>query len=644
MAIRTPPRHRRNAVPHYRGADLCLPRHERAPDVANLEAVRRWVRDAPRPTAIDLFSGAGGLSLGLADAGFSVLLGADWDARAVETHEANLAGLGYVGDLSDPGDLLDHLEGWGITDVDLVAGGVPCQPFSRAGRSGIRNLVANGVRSVEDPRAELWQGFMAVVGRLRPRAVIVENVPDLPVWDDGAVLMGFYESLGELGYSVDARVLDAFQYGVPQHRARLILVGLRDGGDFAWPEASNAITTLRDAIGDLPPVPPAQRAERVPYFGPRTPFQERMRAGVPDTDAGIVFDHITRDVRPDDAEAFGLLEEGQTYLDLPEHLQRYRSDIFTDKYKRLAWSEVSRSITAHIAKDGYWYIHPQQHRTLSVREAARVQTFPDRFRFAGQPSLRLRQIGNAVPPMLAEAVGRQVRIALEHEGAAPRSESFEFRARLLEWHRRNRRTYAWRTGQQDPWNVLMGELCLARTRSELVPALFEALQTLAPSPAALLANPDPVRTLRDLGLGARAAALVEVARDLQSRFGGSVPDAELELRSIANVGDNVAQAVLCFGFGRRAVFLDVTTARLVERFCGRTDRRRWQIRLDLYRLAGPPGPDAEFNRALLDHGALVCRSEKPLCGECPVMERCAARGGFEVASELALPVGCADAA
>src|SRR5262245_3217031 len=110
---------RRTAVPHYRGADLRLPRHPTAPDPADLAGVQEWVRNAPRPTAIDLFSGAGGLSLGLRSAGFSILLGADLDGRAVETHTANLGGLGYVGDLSDPAELLDHLDGWGITDVDL---------------------------------------------------------------------------------------------------------------------------------------------------------------------------------------------------------------------------------------------------------------------------------------------------------------------------------------------------------------------------------------------------------------------------------------------------------------------------------------------------------------------------------------------
>ena len=239
--------------------------------------------------------------------------------RAVETHEANIGGLGYVGDLSDPAELIDYLEAGGSRSVDLVAGGPPCQPFSRAGRSMIRNLVASGSRSADDPRAELWQGFMAVVEHLRPRAVLVENVPDLPSWDDGSVLMGFYESLGDLGYTVDARVLDAFQYGVPQHRARLFLVGLRQTtATFEWPEPVDEITTLRDAIGDLPPVPPAQRTERIPYFGPRDqPSSGGCATVLPRRTAQSVYDHITRDVRPDDAEAFALLGEGQTYMDLP---------------------------------------------------------------------------------------------------------------------------------------------------------------------------------------------------------------------------------------------------------------------------------------------------------------------------------------
>ena len=115
------------------------------------------------------------------------------------------------------------------------------------------------------------------------------------------------------------------------------------------------------------------------------------------------------------------MKPGTRYGDLPKHLRRYRDDIFDDKYNRLSWDDVSRSITAHIAKDGYWYIHPSEQRTLTVREAARIQTFPDHFRFAGTRSHAFRQIGNAVPVALAEAIGRQIAALFEDASAGSRS-------------------------------------------------------------------------------------------------------------------------------------------------------------------------------------------------------------------------------
>ena len=118
-------------------------------------------------------------------------------------------------------------------------------------------------------------------------------------------------------------------------------------------------------------------------------------------------------MRPDDAQIYSQLNPGDTYLDVPEHSRRYRSDIFNDKYVRLSFDGLSRTVTAHIAKDGYWYIHPREDRTLSIREAARIQTFPDGLRFAGYPSNRYRQIGNAVPPMLASALASSVKRAME---------------------------------------------------------------------------------------------------------------------------------------------------------------------------------------------------------------------------------------
>ncbi|MGH7641460.1 MAG: DNA (cytosine-5-)-methyltransferase [Candidatus Dormibacteria bacterium] len=614
----------RTAVPLHRGQALILERPFDAPDPADLTQVRRWVRSAPRPTAVDLFCGAGGLGLGLQDAGFSVVVGADSDPRCVQTHVANLRGLGYVGDLADPADLLAHLSAWGITSADLVAGGVPCQPFSRAGQSKLRSLVDQGVRSHDDPRIHLWSGFLSVVSALRPRAVLLENVPDLATWDDGAVLIGIREGLRDLGYWTDTRLLDAQAYCVPQHRSRLFTVGFRSREGFFWP-ASTGRFTVRDAIGDLPKVPGGQVEETIPYGGPpTTELQSRLRRGVATDLLGVIHDHMTRAVRPDDAQAFALLGPGQTYQDLPSHLQRYRSDIFTDKYKRMAWDDLGRTITAHMAKDGYWYIHPSQDRTLSIREAARLQTFPDWYRFAGHPSHRYRQIGNAVPPLLAEALGRELRLALGRSGRPETSRrSVDAREELLGWHSKKGRAYPWRTGA-DPWHVLIAEMCLHRTRADQVVPVYQRLVRLAPTPRALLVNADAARrAMQPLGLWWRVRNILDVARVLQERFEGVVPSTSLELRSLPGVGDYVAGAVLCFAFGRRAVLLDTNTERIVGRVRGGPRGRRMQMRLDLYDLAGQEGPDRDFNYALLDLGALVCRPEHPDCSRCPIGRACA---------------------
>ena len=324
---------RRPQVAHHRGVPSRPRPAPSKPAAADVQAARAYlggIRD--RPTAVDVFCGAGGLSLGLERAGFDVLVGADSDEWAVRTHDANLPGLSWCGDLTDPTEFLNTLKVWGVDQIDLVAGGVPCQPFSRAGRSRIRDLVVNGERCDHDVRADLWSSFVAIVERLQPSAVLVENVPDLPRWNDGAVLLGLYESLQELGYRVEARILDGFKHGVPQHRQRLILMALRGNRRPLWPEAQSTLVSLQDAIGDLPPIPRAQRSERLSYDERRltSRFQRVMREGVSAADAPFVYDHICRDVRPDDMEAFRLLREGETYIDLPDRLQRYRSDVFTD--------------------------------------------------------------------------------------------------------------------------------------------------------------------------------------------------------------------------------------------------------------------------------------------------------------------------
>lgn len=617
---------RRPLVAHHRGLPARPPRSPSKPDTTDLTAVRAFMRRSrARPTAVDLFCGAGGLSRGLERAGFDVLVGADSDPWAVRTHDANLGGLSWCGDLTDPTEFINTLDVWGIDSVDLVSGGVPCQPFSRAGRSRIRELVEAGERGDHDARADLWGSFITVVEALQPSAVLVENVPDLPRWDDGAVLIGLYESLRALGYRVEARILDGPRFGVPQHRQRLILIGFTGDRPPLWPEPRPHPVSLREAIGDLPPIPRAQRSERLPYDLRRQDcdFQRVMRQDVPEQDAEIVFEHICRDVRPDDMQAFRMLDEGQTYIDLPDRLRRYRSDVFTDKYKRLSWDELCRSITAHIAKDGYWYIHPDQHRTLSIREAARVQSFPDDFRFAGTQTHRYRQIGNAVPVLLGEAIGRAVHRGLERSPSKRRAATAdEFRNMLLDWHKSSGvESPSWRLGE-DPWLILLAELLLSRARRPEAERILAELEIVAPNAAALLAHDDPEATLTRVGIKERASTIVQLAQDLVDYFKGKVPEDETDLMLLPGVGDYVCRAVLTFAFGRRQVLVDRTTARVAGRIADHEDTRRFQLRLDLHRLAGAGGPDARFNRALLDLGRQVCLPEHPACGVCPLASRC----------------------
>lgn len=613
----------RTAVPVRRGPRLKLAPHVDAPDPTDLASVRRWVRSARRPTAIDLFSGAGGLSLGLQDAGFSVLAGADSDPFATETYLANLGGLCYLGDLSDPEDFLDHLGAWGIKTIDLLAGGVPCQPFSRAGRSKIRSLVQANVRSETDARVDLWHSFVRVAEVLRPRAILLENVPDLAEWDHGAILIGFCESLRTLGYETDARVLNAYEHGVPQYRSRLFIVGQKQGATFQWPKPNSARPSLREAIGDLPAVEPGQRLERISYTGPRTPLQRRLRNRVSAADRGWIHDHITRDVRPDDAKAFALLAQGGTYVDLPQELRRYRSDIFTDKYKRLEWDNLCRTITAHIAKDAYWYIHPEQDRTLSIREAARVQTFPDRFRFAGEPSHRYRQIGNAVPPLLAHAVGLALLGIVRQRQSTHRAKTDAFRSNLLRWHRRNIRDYPWRAGAR-PWTVLLAETCFQRSSPEVVAATYARLVKLGSTPRQLIRNSDPLRQMmaaQELEL--RFENVVRIAKAVLRDHGGMLPSTTEILLQLPGVDDYVAGAVECFGYGRQTILMDANTERVASRVVGRNGSTPlWQKRLYLHKLAGTSGPDRAFNHGIIDFAATVCRASAPKCPTCPVSAHC----------------------
>ena len=624
-------------LPRQRGERVTLLRHPLSPDPDDPDAVRSWLASRPRPWAVDLFSGAGGLSLGLEEAGFSIVAAADADAVAMETHAANIQGLTWIGDLSNPDDFLSKLEEWGIDDVDLLVGGPPCQPFSRAGTAKIGHLVRVGVRRVHDERADLWRSFFTVMDQVRPRAVLFENVPDFTRAQGGALLIALTDELRARGYAPHVAVLDAWKYSVPQHRSRLFVVGTPMDTTFEWPSEISGLPTLWQAIGDLPTVEASTRNEVQPYLGqPKSELGQKLREGLTDGESHLIRDHITRAVRADDAEIYRLLGEGDKYINVPERLRRYRSDIFSDKYFRLSCGQLSRTITAHIAKDGYWYIHPHQDRTLSIREAARIQTFPDRFRFAGHPSHRYRQIGNAVPPMLASAIGASVRDALRSGssggGKSVGHETFTegFRDHLLAWFGVNKREFTWRDADLNPWQILVLEMCLHRTRAEQVERIAEKLISYGETPSLFLTNFEFLKPdLETLGLRWRIDNLIAAATYIRGELHDRVPDSWQELMTIPGVGDYIASAVLCFAFGRPSVLMDTNTLRIARRVLGDDSKiPHWRLRLQLHELAGGQGTNIEWNQALLDLGASICRARAPACEECPVRKHC--QHGMEV--------------
>ncbi|MYC30718.1 MAG: DNA (cytosine-5-)-methyltransferase [Chloroflexi bacterium] len=617
-------------LPTHRGERIRLAPHQMSPDPKDKDAVRRWLEERPRPWAIDLFCGAGGLSLGLEEEGFSVVAAADADQVATETHAANIHGLTWTGDLSDPSEFIRQLDDWGIEEVDLLAGGPPCQPFSTAGMSKIGDLVRRGDRSPRDERADLWRSFFAIVDRLNPRAMLFENVPNFAQAQGGALLIALLDELKGRGYGAHVEVLEAWRYRVPQHRSRLFVIGIAEEGNFEWPKPIKGRPTVGQVIGDLPVVEAGVRDEVQGYKGPPESVLGRLlRKGLTHPESQLIRDHVTRSVRPDDAEIYKLLKPGGTYMDVPEHLRRYRSDTFSDKYLRLSFEDLSRTITAHIAKDGYWYIHPREDRTLSIREAARIQTFPDRFRFAGQPSNRYRQIGNAVPPLLASAIASAVKDALEDRipvagttGRQPKSVG-HLRDNLSRWFGQSKRDFPWRRLRLSPWQILLLEMCLHRTKAEQVARVADKLLSLGETPDSFLSNSrDLAPVLSSLGLHWRSVNLASAAEFVRDRLAGEVPDNWQELTAIPGVGDYIASAVLCFAFGRPSVLMDTNTVRIARRLLGSSDQPNWQLRLALHKLAGPRGADVEWNQALLDLGALVCTARAPKCGECPIRAYC----------------------
>lgn len=384
---------------------------------------------------LDVFSGCGGLSYGLEMAGLECLSAIDFNEIAIETFNLNHKNsIGLKRDLTQfsPKELSELI---GVNEVDIVVGGPPCQGFSTARTQGGANF---GKKYLEDPRRELYKYFLKYVEFFKPKLFVMENVLGIKSMGSGVYFTKIQEASRALGYSVAPVQINCWEFGVPQKRIRQLFIGTRVGLPLFIPSryinkthtldkndnSLEPIVTLGEAICDLPPLKANDGLIESSYdldlrnihlkkYGNRY-IIDQMRA---DQNQKLTW-HISRAHSERDLRDFLLIREGENskktiargeVMETP-----YSMASFGDKYKRQSRYELCSTIVAHLKKDGLMFIHPTQNRSLTPREAARVQSFPDTFQFAGQRGNVYEQVGNAVPPLAGRAIGFAIKTYLNN--------------------------------------------------------------------------------------------------------------------------------------------------------------------------------------------------------------------------------------
>ena len=338
------------------------------------------------PTFIDLFCGAGGMSTGFEMAGFRPILAIDNWKDALDTYQFNKPGVNVLcADLSivSPKAIKEQ---YCISSVDVIIGGPPCQGFSVAGK-----------RIIDDVRNKLYKSFVEFVRVFQPKVFVMENVPNILSMGGGIIKESILSDFTNLGYKVNYKILTASDFGVPQNRRRAIFVGFKSGTSFLFPQPTvSTPITAKEALSDLPEES-IEEGGSYPTL-PQSDYQVKMRQG-----SSGVFNHSATIHTEQTKRIIAMVPDGGNYTCLPEELQMTRK-------VHIAWTRLHSDRPSITIDTGHnHHFHYEYNRVPTARESARLQSFPDSYRFLCGKTSQLKQIGNAVPPLMANAIAEAIK-------------------------------------------------------------------------------------------------------------------------------------------------------------------------------------------------------------------------------------------
>jgi len=344
------------------------------------KTIRKLLNQNMIPKVIDLFCGAGGLSKGFEDAGFDIIAGFDTCKDSIQTFINNHNDAkGVITDLSKP---ILNIEDY--KNVEVVIGGPPCQGFSISGK-----------RNPDDERNSLYKAYLHTLEAIQPKYFVMENVPNLVSMDQGKIKDQIIDDLSKLGYTITYKIFNAKDFGVPQSRRRVIFIGSLNGHEINVGAPDEREISCFEAISDLP--------EESLTYGSGYPerafstYQERMRLN-----SQGIFNHEITNHSEKTKSIISLVPDGKNYKSLPDELKDTRK-------VNIAWTRFNSKKPSNTIDTGHrHHFHYKWNRVPTVRESARLQSFPDNFIFSGSKTSQYRQVGNAVPPIMAKVIAEQI--------------------------------------------------------------------------------------------------------------------------------------------------------------------------------------------------------------------------------------------